>query len=351
MPEFRWNPLLDTWTLVATNRQHRPHLPKDYCPFCPSDNKALPKFDVLAYDNDFPVMSLGQTQELRHKTKERNQKLEIRNQRAEIREQKSEIGNQASTIFRSAEAVGKCEVILYSPDHGKQLYDLSDAHVLKIVEVWNERFNALQKDKRIKYIFEFENRGEEVGVTIHHPHGQLYAYSFIPVKIREELDNCKKYYRQHKTNLFADLNAAEKKHKKRIVYQNKSFVAYIPYFTDYPFGVFVVNKKLKGNITQFTLAEKKDLADMVKTLSRGFDKIYDRPFPYMMCLHQTPVNEKKYAGAEKYFAFHIEYYPPLRAKDKIKWYAGSEMGAGAAANPLDVDECAAILRNIIQQFK
>ncbi|MBP6732016.1 MAG: galactose-1-phosphate uridylyltransferase, partial [Chitinophagales bacterium] len=282
MPEFRWNPLLDTWTLVATNRQHRPHLPKDYCPFCPTDNKALPNFEVLAYDNDFPVMSL--------------QKAKVKGER-----------KNANTIFRSAEAVGKCEVILYSPEHDKQLYDLSDEHLLKIVELWNERFAALLKDKRVKYIYEFENRGEEVGVTIPHPHGQLYAYSFIPAKIKTELDNCKKYYQQHKTNLFADLNAAEKKHKKRIVYQNKSFLAYIPYFTDYPFGVFVVNKKLKGNITQFTLAEKKDLADMVKTLNRGFDKIYDRPFPYMMCLHQTPVNEKKYADAENYFAFHIEY--------------------------------------------
>ncbi|HLP50495.1 MAG TPA: galactose-1-phosphate uridylyltransferase [Chitinophagales bacterium] len=326
MPEFRWNPLLDTWTMVATNRQHRPHLPKDYCPFCPTDNKALPKYDVLAYENDFPVMSLG--------------KLEVGSPKSEV---------NTNTVFKRGEAVGKCEVILYSPEHDKQLHQLSDAHVLKIVELWSERFKALAKDTRVKYIFEFENRGEEVGVTIHHPHGQLYAYSFIPVKIREELANCKKYFQKHKRNLFADLNKAEKKHKKRIVLENKSFVAYIPYFTDYPFGVFVVNKKLKGNITQFTPAEKKDLADMLKKLNKGFDKIYDRQFPYMMCLHQTPVNEKKYADAESYYAFHIEFYPPLRAADKIKWYAGSEMGAGAAANPLDVDDCAAILRDKINQ--
>lgn len=320
MPEFRWNPLLDTWTMVATNRQHRPHLPKDYCPFCLEDNPSLPRFDVLAYTNDFPAMSLdgfGVTE-----------------------------SNKG--IFQKKDAIGKCEVILYSPQHNKLLYQLSDGHVLKIVELWNERFKELQKDKRIKYIFEFENRGEEVGVTIHHPHGQLYAYSFIPFKIREELNNCKNYFQKHQRNLFADLNTAEKKYKKRIVSENKSFIAYIPYFTDYPFGVFVVNKKLKGNITQFTLSEKKDLAEMLKKLTAGFDKIYDRPFPYMMCLHQTPVNEKKYADAENYYAFHIEFYPPLRAKDKVKWYAGSEMGAGAAANPLDVDECAATLRNLIQ---
>lgn len=318
MPELRWNPLLDTWTMVATNRQHRPHLPKDYCPFCPGQGKLPKQFDVLAYPNDFPVMSLQA-------------------------EDAPEI--KASKIFRNAKATGRCEVLLYTPEHNKQLYQLSDEHVLKLVELWANRFKELSLDQRIKYIYEFENRGEEVGVTIHHPHGQLYAYSFIPSKIREELNNCKKYYRKNGTNLFADLNAAEKKHKKRIVYENKSFIAYIPYFTDYPFGVFVVNKKLKGNISQFTFTEKKDLALLLKKLLRAFDLVYDRPFPYVMALHQTPVNEKRYADANDYFAFHIEFYPPLRAKDKIKWYAGSELGAGAAANPLDVDDCAALLRS------
>ncbi len=322
MSEFRWNPLLDTWTMVATNRQHRPHLPKDYCPFCPQHNSSLPKFDVLYYDNDFPVMSLNPST-----------KRQIKNE---------------NRIFKTAEAIGKCEVLLYSPNHNKQLYDLSDSHILKIVELWNQRFKELEKDNRIKYIFEFENRGEEVGVTMPHPHGQLYAYSFIPAKIKEELSNCKKYFKEHQKNLFADLNAAEKKHKKRVVFENRSFIAYIPYFTDYPYGVFVVNKKLKGNVTQFTLDEKKDLAQALKKITKAFDKIFDRPFPYMMCMHQTPVNEKKYADAENYYAFHIEFYPPLRAKDKMKWYAGSEMGAGAATNPLDVDECAAHLRKLIR---
>jgi UDPglucose--hexose-1-phosphate uridylyltransferase len=324
MPEFRWNPLLDTWTMVATNRQNRPHLPKDHCPFCPGSGNIPAKYQVLAYPNDFPVMSLDIENPARTKITDK--------------------------VFRRGDAIGKCEVILYSSDHNKQLHQLSDEHVLKIVELWNDRFLELSKDKRIKFIYEFENRGEEVGVTIHHPHGQLYAFSFVPSKIRTELENCKKYYRKNGTNLFADLNAAEKKHKHRIVFENKNFIAYIPYFTDYPFGVFVVSKKLRGNITQFSLNEKKDLAVLLKKLNGGFDKIYDRLFPYMMCIHQTPVNSPRYADAENYYAFHIEFYPPLRAKDKIKWYAGSEMGAGAAANPLDVDECAAILKTKIEQL-
>lgn len=327
MPEFRWNPLLDTWTMVATNRQHRPHLPKDYCPFCPSQNKALPKYDVMAYENDFPVMSL--------------EKIKVKSQKSKAK----------SGIFKKADAIGKCEVILYSPDHNKKLYQLSIQHVCKIVLLWHERFVALSKDERIKYIFPFENRGEEVGVTMPHPHGQLYAYSFVPAKVREELHNSKQYYKQNGKSIFADLNAAEKKYKKRVVYENDSFIAYIPYFTDYPFGVYVVSKKLIAGLHKFRLSDTLNLADMLRKLTAAFDKIYGRPFPYMMCLYQAPVNDNEYAGAEKYYPFHIKFFPPLRAKDKIKWYAGSEMGAGAAANPLDVDECAAILRSKISKKK
>jgi len=317
VPELRWNPLLATWTMVATNRQNRPHLPKNYNPFAPGQGSIPAKYDVLAYDNDFPTLS----------------------------QHPSSVIASPSAVFKSKEAYGKCEVILYSDNAKEQLYDLSDAHVLKLVELWTERFRELSKDKRIKYIFEFENRGEEVGVTIHHPHGQLYAYSWIPKKIEDELANCKKYFKQNGTNLFADLNAAEKKHKHRVITENKSFLCYIPYFTDYPFGVFIVSKKLKQNFTEFSLSEKKDLAVMLKQLVAAFDKIYNRHFPYMMCIHQSPVNTPKYADCKDYYAFHIEFYPPLRAADKVKWYAGSEMGAGAAANPLDVDECAAILRS------
>ena len=323
MPELRWNPLLATWTMVATNRQNRPNLQADFCAFCPGEGKQVPaNFEVLAYTNDFPVLATDWP---------------------ELPPAEALVGS----VFQRATAYGKCEVILYSPQHDKKIYDLSDAHLLKLIELWAQRFRELSEDKRIQYIFEFENRGEEVGVTMHHPHGQLYAYSWIPAKIKAELNNCKQYFKANGSNLFKDLNAAEKKYKKRVVFENKSFIAYIPYFTDYPFGVFIVSKNLKQNFTEFTLQEKKDLAEVLKKIVRGFDNLYDRLFPYMMCIHQSPVNTRAYKNCHDYYAFHIEFYPPLRSKDKIKWYSGSEMGAGAAANPLDVDLCADLLRTKI----
>lgn len=321
MPELRWNPLLATWTMIATNRQNRPHLPLNGSPFAPGQGNMPAAYEVLAYPNDFPVMAQGD--------------FALSEQTA------------VHPFFVNAEAYGKCEVILYSSDEKKNIYELSDAHLFKLVELWEARFAALEKDKRIKYIYEFENRGEEVGVTIHHPHGQLYAYSWVPQKIKIELDNCKNYFLQNKRNLFDEMNQAEATYTKRIILENDSFLCYIPYFTDYPFGVFIVMKSDKVNFTQFTTAEKNDLVFILKKLTAAFDKIYDRLFPYVMAIHQSPVNMEEYADCQDYYRFHIEFYPPLRAKDKLKWYAGSELGAGAAANPLDTDMCAEILKKCI----
>jgi UDPglucose--hexose-1-phosphate uridylyltransferase len=245
------------------------------------------------------------------------------------------------------EAYGKCEVILYSPDHEAKLYELADSHLLELGLLWKNRYVELSQDEKIKYIYEFENRGEEVGVTMPHPHGQLYAYSWIPEKIEKELVNSKKYFEKTNRNLFDDMNIAETQYQKRVLFENESFVAYIPYFTDYPFGIFIVAKNKLTCIAQFSDMVIADFMQAIKLITKAFDNVFDRPFPYVMAMHQSPVNSSEWMECDKFYRFHVEFYPPLRAKDKIKWYAGSELGAGAAANPLDVDECAALLKQHI----
>ena len=146
------------------------------------------------------------------------------------------------------------------------------------------------------------------------------------------------------------MNSEEKSFQKRVVFENQFFIAFIPFFTDFPFGVFVVSKNHKRNFTEFSDLEKLDLAQLMKALTGGFDHIFNRPFPYVMSVHQTPVNSPEFSGCDEYYHFHIEFYPPLRDENKIKWYAGSEMGAWAAANPLNVDDCAEQLRIAIQKF-
>ncbi len=318
MSELRYNPFLDTYTIVASHRQNRPHLPKDYCPFCPQFGN-VPNYDVMVYSNDFPALSLTPIEAI-----------------------------SENNFFMKKEAYGACEVILYSPEHHKRFSELSVEQITKICSLWKERFLFYAQDPKIKYIFPFENNGEEVGVTIHHPHGQLYAYSWIPPKIRTELNNSMNFYRIIKHPLIKIWIEKEKNSQtSRIVYENDDFIALIPFFTDYPYGVQIVDKNLNPHIGAMNESQLKNLGLALKYVTLGFDKIFDRPFPYMLCVHQTPVNDDFYDKAHKYYSFHIEFYPPLRDKNKIKWYASSEMGTGAATNTHNVEDTAQVLRNII----
>ncbi|WP_425060502.1 Galactose-1-phosphate uridylyltransferase [Sporomusa carbonis] len=322
MAELRWNPLLQTWTMVAANRQARPHLPKDWCPFCPGSGKVPDNYDVHTYDNDFPALSLIPGQ-------------------PELR---------STGPYQVAPNYGKCEVILYSPEHHATLPNLSVDHIVKLVNLLADRYAELTKDPKIKYVFQFENRGEEVGVTMPHPHGQIYAYPFVPQKIQVELDSCRKHYQNEGRCLLCDMNKEEINFKQRIIAENSSFLAYLPFFTDYPYGVFIVSKQHKGNITQFNDCERRDLAEMLKNITGAFDSLFNKLFPYMMCIHQIPVNSEEYADAGAYYHFHIEFYPPLREANKIKFYASSEMGAWAACNPLAVEQTAVTLREAYVRF-
>lgn len=323
MSQLRYNPLLDTWVIHAAARQNRPHLPKDYCPFCPGSGKVPDEYDVLVYPNDFPVLT----------------------------DDAFEIPAVPDPIYAQKAAYGKCEVILYSPKHDASFSSLPIQQIEKIVRTWKERNDELSRDPKIQYIFPFENRGEEVGVTMHHPHGQLYAYSWVPPKIQEELNNCSLHYVQNETNLFDIITESERRAGTRLLFENDLFIAYLPYFTDYPFGVFVVAKDTTVNLMDFTDKHIVDLAEVLKLVTAAFDKLYDKPFPYMMVIHQSPVNWSGGENAAEFYRFHIEFYPPLRDKDKIKWYASSEMGAGVATNPNSLEECAAQLRDKINEVK
>ena len=165
MSEMRWNPLIKDWVMIASNRQDRPQMPKEWCPFCPSSEKVPDDYEVYKYDNDFPSLS-----------------------------QEPAIPDiEQGGIFTAREAYGKCEVILYSSVHTTTLSELSVEHIKKLVDLWTERFIELQKDKSIKYVYIFENRGEAVGATILHPHGKIYGYPYVPKKLQLELEACKEY--------------------------------------------------------------------------------------------------------------------------------------------------------------
>lgn len=319
MAELRWHPLIKDWVMIASHRQNRPQMPRDWCPFCPGSGKVPDHYDVFRYDNDFPAMS----------------------------QEPPAPDDIATDFYKSAEAYGKCEVILYSPEHTKTLPELPKEHISKLVDLWTERFIELRKDEKIKYIFIFENRGELVGVTMPHPHGQIYGYPFIPKKLQLELEACREHYESSKTCLICEMLKDEMKYGERIIFENEDFVVFLPFFTEYPYGIYIASKGHKQNLAQFNEREKYNLAKTIKEAAGTLDSLFGFQFPYMMCMHQDPVNSE---DVSDYYHFHIEFFPPMRSAEKQKFNASSETGAWAHANPTKPEEKAQELREAYKRF-
>ena len=319
MAELRWHPLTKDWVMINSARQGRPQMPKDWCPFCPGSGKVPDDYEVYKYDNDFPALS----------------------QNPPVPD------DVANDFFKVSENYGKCEVILYSPGHTTTLPELTDEHVGKLVDLWCERFEDLSSDEKIKYVFIFENRGELVGVTMPHPHGQIYGYPFVPKKIELEVDSAKEYYEEHKSCIFCDMLKAEKDFGKRIIFENEHFTVFLPFFTEYPYGVYIMSKNHKQNIAQFTAEERVSLAKILRETVGTLDSLFDYKFPYMMCMHNAPVNSGDFS---KDFHFHIEFFPPMRSADRQKFNASSETGVWAHCNPRCPEETAEELREAHKRF-
>jgi len=313
MAELRYNPILRDWVMVASHRQKRPNMPKDFCPFCPGSGKVPDDYDVYCYDNDFPALSPNPPKP-------------------------DAFGNP---LFETAPLHGKCEVVLYSPDHTATLPDLPLLQIRKLVDLWCDRFAALREDPKTKYILIFENRGELVGVTMPHPHGQIYAYPWLPKKLQEECSSASEYKREHGRCLFCDLLKAEQEDSRRIIFETDHFVCYLPFYSEYPYGVNLMAKRHVQNLSELSDAEKDCLADTLRKTAGMMDSLFDKTMPYMMCLHQAPVNCEEIPD---YYHFHIEFYPPLRSATQIKWNASSETGAWAHCNPTAPEEKAEELR-------
>jgi UDPglucose--hexose-1-phosphate uridylyltransferase len=319
MSELRWHPLLREWVITATHRQDRTFLPpKDYCPLCPTKPEAFPTevpaedYEIVVFENKFPS--------LQHPA--------------------PEIAVEGSELYPVRPADGVCEVVLYSSKHDGSLARESEEDIRNLIEVWSDRFAELKEKDYVDYVFIFENKGKEIGVTIDHPHGQIYAYPFVPPTIQRELDGAREHKEKTGRCLLCDIVEEEKRDGRRLVVENDSFYAGIPFYARYPYEVHIFSKAHKGTLLEFTDEEKWDLARILKVVLAKYDNLWDMSFPYMMVLHQTPTNGENY----DYYHFHIEFYPPYRTKVKLKYLAGSESGAGVYINDTLAEEKAAELR-------
>jgi UDPglucose--hexose-1-phosphate uridylyltransferase len=258
-----------------------------------------------------------------------------------LKEELPRITGTGSKFFKYGKAQGICEVVLFTSDHDGIMSEKPLSRYVKLVKVWRDRYQELGDKDFIDYVFIFENKGEEVGVTLHHPHGQIYAFPFIPPIIEQELDSSKEYLEKEGKCLFCKTLEEEKEDGRRIIVSNHSFTALVPFAAGYSYEVHIYTNKHLPSFNDFTEKEEIDLAAILKTLMMKFDNLFGFVLPYIMAIHQQPTN----GTGKEYSHFHIEFYPPYRTKDKLKYLAGSELGVGAFSNDSLPEEKAQELRN------
>jgi len=314
MPELRWNPLLEEWVVSASHRLDRPLNPRDQCPFCPGSGLVPETYDIHIYQNDFPTFI---TPPPVHSV-------------------------NGSPLYKVADAAGQCDVVLYHPDHATTLAQLPVQHIRRLIDVWRNRFVELAGRPEIHYVLIFENKGEVIGVTMPHPHGQIYAFPYIPPKIKTELDASRGHFEKHKRCLICDMVREEVADGRRLVAGNSSWVAFVPFFARFPYEVHIVPREHCPSMKTMTDMQRTDLAPILKTVLMKYDGLFGFSFPYMMLMHQSPVD----GGEYPYYHFHVEFYPPHRAKDKLKYLAGCETGAGTFINDTSAEEKAEELRGV-----
>lgn len=316
MAELRWNPLLEDWVMVASHRQARPTMPKDWCPFCPGSGRVPVDYQLYRYPNDFPALRVDPPPPDPVDT---------------------------HPLLRTAPAYGRCEVLLYAPEHRGTLAQLTDDHVHRLAALWREVFEEMAADPAIRYCYIFENRGAQVGVTMPHPHGQCYGYPFLPKTLERELAAARKHLEREGSCLFCGLLEAERQDGRRILFENQHFTVYIPFFSNTTYGVHVTARRHLPHLGAMSREELDSLGETIRDVSALYDHLFDSPFPYMMCMHNAPT-QAQYPGGEECYHFHVEFVPPLRSATVQQFFAASETGAGAWCNPNSPEDKARELR-------
>ncbi|WP_229072096.1 galactose-1-phosphate uridylyltransferase [Actinoplanes sp. DH11] len=317
--QLRYDPLVDEWIAIAAHRNTRTFLPpSDACPLCPTTERfaseiPAPSYDVVVFENQFPSFS------------DRIAPDEI---------------TQVTDLVPVRPGLGRCEVVCFTSDHNSAFGALPPARVRTVVDALADRTAAMSQMPGVAQVFPFENRGVEIGVTLHHPHGQIYAYPMVPPRTAAMLRAAARH--AEKTggrNLYADVLAAEQAAKVRVVAANEHWTAYVPAAARWPFEVHLAPHRQVPDLPALSDAERDAFGPLYLDVLKRFDGLFGKPMPYISAWHQAVVGEGRDLGY-----LHMQLFSIRRAADKLKFLAGSESAMGAFINDIVPENAAQLLR-------
>ncbi|NLU69992.1 galactose-1-phosphate uridylyltransferase [Streptomyces sp. HNM0574] len=331
--EIRYDPLLAEWTAVTAHRQGRTyHPPADECPLCPSREGRLSEipeadYDVAVFENRFPSFTGGpgpQTEDGPH------------------------------GLFAHRPGAGRCEVVCFTSDHDASFASLTGEQARLVLDAWTDRTAELAQHPGVEQVFCFENRGEEIGVTLQHPHGQIYAYPFTTPRTARMLRSAAEYAeRTGGRNLFDDVVASEIADGQRIVLDAEHWVAFVPHAAHWPYEVHLYPKPRVPDLLALSEAARAEFPGVYLELLRRFDRIFgphEPRTPYIAAWHQAPFRARgtgrKGAAAREEFALHLELFTVRRTSGKLKFLAGSESGMNVFINDVPPEAAAQRLREV-----
>ncbi|MFN8505821.1 galactose-1-phosphate uridylyltransferase [Kouleothrix sp.] len=328
--EERWHPLREEWVIIAAHRQGRPWLgasvpdagarPPAYdatCYLCPGNARVggarNPAYTgVYVFDNDHPCVGPAAP----------------------------EAPPAPPAPYRVRRADGLARVICYSPRHDLSVAEMADDAIGAIVATWQQQTRDLGARPEVRQVLIFENKGEVVGVSNPHPHGQIYATNFAWKTFETELAAMRRYRADTGRALFADVIAAEQHDGRRILFEDEHAIAFVPYFARYAYEVYVAPKRAVPHIYALADAEAASLARALRDVAVRFDNLWRQSFPYVMPLHQAPTD----GGDYRDFHCFIGFLPPLRRPNTLKYLAGPEIGGGNFLSDTSPEQKAAELR-------
>ncbi|MGC5015309.1 galactose-1-phosphate uridylyltransferase [Streptosporangium sp. DT93] len=317
--ELRYDPLTEEWIAVAGHRQGRTFLPPaSECPLCPSRPGNLtevpsPDYDVAVFENRFPSFS---------------------DQPGEYR--------QPGGLSEIRPGAGRCEVVCFTSEHDSSFSRLSPERVELVMEAWIDRTAELSALPGVEQVFCFENRGSEIGITLAHPHGQIYAYPYVTPRTRLTLAAAGRYRERTGGDLFADVLASEREAGVRVVASNEHWTAFVPAAARWPVEVHLYPHRRVPDLAGLEAAERAAFGPLYTDVLRRLDGLFDMPMPYIAAWHQAPVT----TGRDLSYA-HLELFSIRRAPNKLKYLAGSESAMGAFVNDVLPEQTAHLLRSII----